>query len=220
MTGRPPTVNAYVLAELRKSIATGGLPPGRQVRQDAFAEELSVSRVPIREALKILEGEGLVSYEPHRGYFVTKLSLGDLREVYRIRELLEAEAITEGTPKLSGADIERLTDLSGDIERCAVAEDIAGMTTANRQFHFTLFGASAMPRLIRLLRVLWDATDAYRSLYYTEPGNRDRVCAEHTAMIAAARSGDADAVVRLAATHRVAAVQALAAVVGITTAQS
>jgi DNA-binding GntR family transcriptional regulator len=82
---RPPTTQEAVLAELRRMIARGEIRPGAQIVQDALADELGVSRVPLREALKMLEGEGLVTYRPHHGYFVTELSLADLLEVYRIR---------------------------------------------------------------------------------------------------------------------------------------
>src|SRR5690606_32639587 len=75
---KPPTAQQAVLAELRRFIASGSLRPGQQIRQDTLSAELGVSRVPLREALKILEGEGQVTYEAHRGYFVTELSLRDL----------------------------------------------------------------------------------------------------------------------------------------------
>ncbi len=93
---RPPTAQEAVLVELRKEIASGALRPGEQVLQEAIADRLGVSRVPLREALKILEGEGQVVYHPHRGYFVAELSVADLVEVYRIRDLLEAEAVEVG----------------------------------------------------------------------------------------------------------------------------
>src|SRR5674476_1570791 len=77
---RPPTAQEAVLAELRRLITAGLLRPGQQIVQDALAVQFGVSRVPLREALKILEGEGQVTYVAHRGYFVTELSLSDLIE--------------------------------------------------------------------------------------------------------------------------------------------
>jgi DNA-binding GntR family transcriptional regulator len=210
---RPPTTQEFVLAELRKAILTGEMPPGTPVRQDALAERLGVSRVPIREALRTLEGEGQVIYRPHRGYQVANLSLDDLLEVYRIRELLETEATLRAVPVLSPEDIERLEQADEDIMRAASADDIVGMAAANRQFHFTVLEASGMPRLSRLVRVMWDATDAYRALYYSSADNRARVHSEHKAIIAAIRAGDADEVVRLWNEHRAGAVSALRRVV-------
>lgn len=188
-----------MLDELRRAILTGEMAPGTPIRQDAIAERLGVSRVPLREALRTLEGEGQVTYRPHRGYQVADLSLDDLLEVYRIRELLE----TEATMKAVGSvDVATLEQAQRDIEKAALDNDIVGMAAANRQFHFAMLEASGMPRLTRLVRVLWDATDAYRALYYSHNDNRDRVHWEHLAIIEAVRAGDADEVVRLWNQHR------------------
>jgi DNA-binding GntR family transcriptional regulator len=210
---RPPTAQEFVLAELRRAILTGEMAPGTPVRQDALAEHLGVSRVPLREALRTLEGEGQVIYRPHRGYQVADLSLDDLLEVYRIRELLETEATLRAVPLMTAEDIERLEQSEQDILAAAAADDIVGMAAANRQFHFTVIEASGMPRLTRLVRVLWDATDAYRSLYYSSAPNRERVHNEHKAIIAAIRSGNATSVVRLWDDHRAGAVAALRQIV-------
>jgi DNA-binding GntR family transcriptional regulator len=199
---RPPTAQEAVLVELRRAIASGRLRPGEQVRQDALAEELGVSRVPLREALKILEGEGAVTYSPHRGYFVAELSVADLAEVYRIRELLEEEAVRAAVPRLRDTDLDELTELVRDCEHAGDAGDVAAMTEANRRLHFTLYDASGRPRLVRLVRILWDATDVYRAVYYDDARNRTRVDREHLAVLAALRRRDADAAVRLLAEHR------------------
>jgi DNA-binding GntR family transcriptional regulator len=199
---RPPTAQEAVLEALRRAIGTGELPPGQQIRQEALAEAYGVSRVPLREALKILEGEGQVTYEPHRGYFVTELSVTDLIEVYRIRTLLESEAVRVGVPRLSEEDIERAADAVADCEAAAARGDLTAMTAANRRLHFGLVEAARMPRLARLVRVLWDATDAYRSVYYGDGANRDAVNAEHRAVLDAVRRRDVEEVVRLLDVHR------------------
>ncbi len=218
MTGpafrRPPTAQEAVLAGLRRAIVTGDLRPGEQVRQDALAERFGVSRVPLREALKILEGEGAVTYVPHRGYFVAELSPADLEEVYRLRELLEEEAVRTAMARLTGADVEQLAGLVEACESAGRVGDVEAMTAANRTLHFTLYEASARPRLVRLVRILWDATDAYRSLYYSDEANRERVEAEHRAVLAALRDRDADAAVRLLGEHRDHAVAHIRTVLG------
>lgn len=200
MTEAPITVQ--VLDELRRMITSGELEGGRQVVQDALAAQLGVSRVPLREALKVLEGEGHVVYHPHRGYFVTELSVADLEEAYRIRALLEAEALTIAVPLLSDADIERIDQLRLAVESAAGSGDVAAIAAANRAFHFAAFEHSAMPRLVRLIRTLWDATDAYRSVYMSSPSNLDHMTAEHHAMVAAMRDGDTARVIALQAEHR------------------
>ncbi|GDY29554.1 GntR family transcriptional regulator [Gandjariella thermophila] len=213
MTGlrsaRPPTVQQYVLESLRAAITTGELAPGAPIRQDTVAERLGVSRVPLREALKILEGEGQVVYLPRRGYIVAELSLEDLVEVYRIRDLLESEAARAAVGRLTDADLERVAEAQRDVEQAATRGDLLAMTEANRRFHFAILGGCGMPRLLRIIRNLWDSTDAYRSVYYNTTANRARVEREHRAILAAVRRRDADDLVRLLAVHRDHAVAAL-----------
>lgn len=206
---RPPTAQEAVLAELRLSIISGELRPGEQVLQDALAERFGVSRVPLREALKILEGEGQVIYRPHRGYFVAELDIDDLREVYRIRDLLESEAVRVAVPQITGDELAALTMALEDVERASASGDLVTMAEANRRFHFGLIEAAQMPRLSRLVRVLWDATDVYRSLYYSDGGHREAVNDEHSAVLEAVRAGDADRAEALLRTHRERAVSAL-----------
>ncbi|NUR57878.1 MAG: GntR family transcriptional regulator [Catenulispora sp.] len=207
---RPPTAQQFVLAEVRRAITSGELKPGSAIRQEALAERLEVSRVPLREALKTLEGEGLVSYRAHRGYRVAELSMADLREVYRLREILEAEAVRAAMP-LDDAVFAELEAAQALVEQAAERGAVEEMARANRRFHFALYEAAGMPRLLRIIGTLWDSTDAYRSLYYAGADNRRHVLAEHRAALAALRAGDAEGAVRWFDRHRSAAVETLAA---------
>ncbi|MFJ5707450.1 GntR family transcriptional regulator [Streptomyces sp. NPDC093105] len=209
---RPQTAQQFVLAELRSAITGGELRPGAPIRQDALAARLEVSRVPLREALKTLEAEGLVVHHVHRGYFVAELSLADLEEIYRIRALLETEAVVQAMTLAPDDLVATLEDIQHEVERAAGAGDVTAMAEANRRFHLTLIDACGMPRLVRLITTLWDATDAYRSLYYTDPGHRDQAVHEHHAVLSALREHDTDAAVRRLDDHRAHAVAALRAV--------
>jgi DNA-binding GntR family transcriptional regulator len=208
-TGRRATAQDAVLAALRSDILTGVLGPGDQIVQEALAERYGVSRVPVREALKTLESEGQVVYHPHRGYFVAELSVADLLEVYRLRVILESEAIHHAVPRLTDASVEALAGLLADVDAAAARDDVIAMTAANRRFHFAIFDAAGLPRLSRILRQLWEATDAYRALYFSAPRNRERVAGEHARMLAALRARDADALVALHDEHRENSVEAV-----------
>jgi len=199
---RRVTAQDAVLSGLRTDILTGDLGPGDQIVQEVLAERYGVSRVPLREALKMLESEGQVVYHPHRGYFVAELSVADLLEVYRLRTLLEEEAIRAAVPTLTDDDVAALGDLLADIAVAGAAGDVLAMTAANRRFHFAIFDAAGLPRLTRLLHQLWDATDAYRALYFQAPINRTRVAREHVRMLTALQSRDADLLVTLHDAHR------------------
>jgi DNA-binding GntR family transcriptional regulator len=206
---RPPTAQEAVLAELRRSILEGELAPGAQILQDRIAEQLGVSRVPVREALKMLEGEGQVSYAPHRGYFVTELDAAELMEVYQIRDILEAEAVTRALPHLGDDDYERMQEAVDDMEAAEGRGDIVALTAANRRFHFALMEPCGMPRLLRIIRQLWDSTDPYRSVYFGHERHRKTVRQEHRAILRAVRERNADELVRELTEHRLHAVESL-----------
>lgn len=211
---KPPTAQEAVLAELRRALAVRELSPGQQIRQELLAERYGVSRVPLREALKILEGEGRVTYHPHRGYFVAQLSGEDLVEVYRLRELLEPEAIAAAVPSLTARDLTELSAAAGRVESASRRGNLGEVGAANRRFHFLLFEASGRPVLTRLLGQLWDATDAYRAVYFADERNRERVTAEHELMLAAYRAADVARAVDLQAAHRAHSVSALLQLLG------
>ena len=211
---RPPTAQEFVLGELRRMIATGELRAGEQIKQDALSEQLGTSRVPLREALKILEGEGQVTYHPHRGYFVAELSADDLAEVYRIRRLLEDEAVSIAIPNLTDTDVALLETAMLAVEHAGMNGDISELSRANREFHFMLIERAGLPRLTRLIRQLWDATDAYRSVYFAEPVNRIQVEREHRQIMDAIRERDIPRTIALMNTHRDHAVKRVSKVLG------
>jgi len=208
-TQRPGTAQEYVLDWLRAAVLNRELLPGEPIRQDAIAERLGVSRVPLREALKILEGEGQVTYRRHHGYTVTELSLADLLEVYRIRKLLEDDAVRLAVHNVTADHIAALTTIEREIEAAGEAGDLVTMAEANRRFHFLLLECAESPRLVRMIRLLWDATDAYRSVYYSDGHNRSRVHNEHRAILTALRKRDVDQVLQLLDAHRSHAIEAL-----------
>jgi DNA-binding GntR family transcriptional regulator len=198
---------------MRRAITSGELKPGQQLVQDVIAAELGVSRVPVREAMRALESEGHITHVPHRGYFVADLSAEDLREITKIRDLLEGEAIRSAVPALTDEHIEQLQHACDQVAQCATAGDYRAMTEANRVFHFTLLEAADMPRTIRILRNMWDATELYHSLYFADTKHRAQVNREHKAILAAARKRDTETLVRLLAEHRQHAIAAVDAVI-------
>ncbi len=212
MTGAV-TAQENVLRAVRQLIATGHLEPGQQVVQDSLAAQLGVSRVPLREALKVLEGEGQVVYSPHRGYFVADLSVDDLTEVYRIRALLEEEALNVGIPLMTDEDVDYILELKAAVETVAESGDVSEISAANRKFHFAMFELSNMPRLVRLIKNLWDATDAYRSVYMANPSNLHQMSLEHDEMFDALVARDIARVVAMQATHRENSVTAVSRVI-------
>ncbi|SDK38048.1 DNA-binding transcriptional regulator, GntR family [Actinopolyspora mzabensis] len=208
---RPPTTQQFVLDELRRAILSRELAPNQPIRQDSVAHELGVSRVPLREALKTLEAEGQVVYRPHRGYTVAELSLADLLEVYRLRELLETEASLVSATKADERDSATVRAELRAVAEAAANGDLVEMIAANRRFHFAILEPADMPWLMRMVRTLWDTTDAYRAVYYNAPANRSRVLEEHEAIVRAFEARDGAELAGLLQQHREHAVAALRA---------
>ena len=197
-----------MLAEIREQLLDGRLAPGGSIRPDALGDELGVSAVPVREALRILEGEGHVHYRPHRGYVVATLDVDDLIEIYRIRELLETEAVRRAIPQLRGDTVAHLREIVHEMDE--VQDDVISLTAVNRRFHFTLFEAAEMPQLVRVLRILWDSSDRYRLRYLMSPENRRLVHDQHQRMMQAVFDGDVETFIDESQKHRAHAIGALA----------
>ena len=206
---RVTTVQHATLSWLRDQIASGRYEPLEQLRQENVARDFGVSVPPVREALKTLEAEGQVVYYPRRGYFVAKLSAAELVETYTIRDLLETEATKRAVGALDDDDIARMKSAIREMERAHRSDDLAVMTASNRRFHFTVFDAAGMPRMAEMIRVLWDSTDRYRSVYYATSAHRRRVNAEHRAIMTAIANGEAESAATLLREHRTHALEAL-----------
>lgn len=198
-----------VLRELRNRILSRRFRPGDPIRPDVVAAEINVSRVPVREALKILEGEGQVIYRPHHGYYVTELRIADLVEIYRIRQILESEATRVAIDLGLNESLTLMHEAMTEMESLG-PQDILPMTAANRRFHFALLAAAKMPHLLHHIGLLWNATDPFRSLYYMEEAHLELVHAEHREIFKAVSGGDVEEAVGLLDLHRNNAIDALA----------
>lgn len=206
------TAQQSVAAGLRQAIVERDLRPGDKVRQEEFARRFGVSVIPVREALRVLEGEGQVTYAPRQGYVVASLSLSELAEIYRLRELLEGEAVRAAMPHLLDTQVDAIGAGFAAVSDALAAGLVSEAMAANRQAHFELFEAARMPVLQRHIRMLWDSTEAYRALYYNEAPGRETVDREHAAILAALRRRQSDRVLTLLDQHRRHALAALSRV--------
>lgn len=202
-----------MLAEIRRMIMSREIKPGEHVRQGEISESLQVSRLPIREALKVLEAEGQLTYQPHHGYTVARFSMRELSEIYRMRQLLESEMLRKVAPETGQPLIERLQSLMAEMESLSEAEDLLRFTEANREFHMSVFEAADMPQFMRVVKLLWQVSDSYRSLFFNDPASRRRVQGEHRRIVEACKSGSAEEAVAAMNEHRSNAMADLAAVI-------
>ena len=180
------------------------LAPGAQIRQVELASRLGLSRSPLRQALSALETEGLVTHEQQRGYFVARMSVDHLTQIYRMRELLETELLrTVRTPE--PAELAGLAARNDAIQAAMDDGDVAGMLVANRAFHFGLFDLSPLGAIRQDVGRLWNTSEPYRATYLWLPTTRRRIIREHEQMLAALARGDRARLVQIADRHRNAA---------------
>lgn len=188
----PPTVAGYVLDAIRDGILSGRYPEGEKLDQQALADELGVSLIPVRESLRQLEAEGLVRIYPHRGAFVAELSVDELKEIYLIRETLEELATQLAVPNLTRRTLEQLGNLVAQMEQATAAQDFDRLLDLNRSFHFAVYEASRRPLLVQMINGLWDRSTLYRRLYTHLPERAPQALAEHKEIYAACQEGDAE----------------------------
>lgn len=205
----PGTTQQHAVAWLRQAIIAGELAPGRRVIQEDIAERIGVSVAPVREALRVLEQEGQLTYRPRRGYFVTELRIEDLEEIYALRQVLEERAARHALPGLDDDALERVALAAKECVDAAEAGDVAAELAANRRFHFAILEAPDQPHALRLIRLLWDSTEAYRALYYNSPEERRASVDAHERILEAIRGGDADRLVAELDAHRQRALEVL-----------
>jgi DNA-binding GntR family transcriptional regulator len=198
----PSTTTQHALDALRRAIVAGELRPGARIGQDEFAGQLGVSIAPVREALRILEQEGQVTYLPRRGYFVTALEIADLEEIYALRAVLEDRAARHAIANLDELGLERNMLAASDFVNAVDTADVAAELEANRRFHLAILDSPDRPHTMRMIRQLWDSTEAYRALYYNLAEERRSAVAAHDRILEALRKRDAGRLVNELDAHR------------------
>lgn len=174
-----------VAEQLRQAILDGGLAPGERIKQDAVAKQFGVSRLPVREALKALAGEGLVMLERDVGATVTLLDPRELLEIYRLREAIEPMMITAAAQRITDAELAEAKQLDAAGESCTQAEDVEGYLLNDRAFHTCLLSAARMPRAFGIVRNLWQIAERYRRVYTILPHRLEISVVEHRMIVEA-----------------------------------
>ncbi|HMB61058.1 MAG TPA: GntR family transcriptional regulator [Xanthomonadales bacterium] len=151
-----------VTSGIRDLILSGELQPGTRIGQDALAKRFGTSRLPVRDALRQIESEGLIILTPNSSARVAKLELQEFAEIYRIRELIEPLALSESIPNMSDEQIESLEAAVREIER---TRDSDVFLKLDREFHLSSYRAANMPQLESLVARFWNTTQHYRRAY-------------------------------------------------------
>lgn len=194
---RQGTAPETIAAALRAEILSGATRPGTLLRQEDLAARFAMSRIPVRDALRLLEAEGLVTIATNRGAQVTQLSRGEVAEIYHLRILLECDCLGAAIARMTDADLDRIERVR---QRAEIDAATAEWNEGDWTFHAALYQPSGHGRQIEMIRSLRTTSDLYAAAHQALPKERKRWLADHRAIVAACRAGrTADAVAVLKA---------------------
>lgn len=179
---------------LRHAILSGDIAPGERIRQEDIAERFGTSRLPVREALRMLENEGLTENLANKGARVPFLSAHQVDVVYKMRESLEALALSESIPRLDKFTLTRLDAIQSEIEANAESGDVQRFLELDRQFHLGSYTACTVEPLASTVVRLWNTTQPYRRAFVelSGPGRMWIVNAEHRLILDSIERRDVD----------------------------
>lgn len=193
-------VSQRIADSLRADILAGRRAPGERIRQEIIAEEFGVSRLPVREALRIVESEGLVTLVANTGAWVSSMNLAECTETYLIRERLDPLLLSLAVPMYTDDFLAELSELAQRIEQ---VKDVEEYLRLDRQFHLLSYAPAATSSLGSMVERLWNTTQHYRRAYTRLIGwdGLEMTHLEHRLLIEAFRLRDAEEAERLMHGH-------------------
>ena len=197
----PIALYQEVAERLRQRIFSHELPPGTWGDEQALGEYYGISRAALREALKVLASEGLVTLKPRRGCYVTEISERDLDEVFSVMSMLEGECARSSAAKANTADLERLRAIHADLENAAAAADIDGFFEANQAFHLALQEIADNRWLLHVIEDLRKVIKLSRHHSLFSEGRLEQSLSEHREILQALLARDGQRAEELMRAH-------------------
>lgn len=196
------TRTQVVVEVLREKILSGDIAAGEPLRQSALAEELNVSRIPVREALLQLEAEGLVKFEAHKGATATVLSAAQVTELFELRAMIETDLLAKAIPNLQEEDIVLAEKVLEQLESAFKHENAIGSwSELNTQFHTYLYKPANRPHTLEVVHGLNTNCDRYIRLQLLLTGGIPRAEQEHRDLLAHCKNKDIAKATDLLRTH-------------------
>lgn len=205
----PTALYQEVAERLRQRIYAHELPPGGWVDEQAIADQYGISRTPLREALKVLASEGLVTLKPRRGCYVTEISEQDLDEIFPLMAILEGRCAAETARKATATDLARLEAIHQELETHAAAGRIEGFFDANQRFHAELQAIANNRWLTHVIHDLRKVLKLTRMHSLTIEGRLQQSLIEHRQILSALKARDAVVAEKAMHDHLLAGRQAL-----------
>jgi DNA-binding GntR family transcriptional regulator len=201
------TASHRIADALRAAILDGRYQPGERIRQEDVAVRSGASRIPVREALRLLQAEGLVTLVANSGAWVARLTLAECAELYQIRERLEPLLLRASLPGLDGAALDRMAGLADAMEAAGANAGDASVDAflrADRDFHLASYAAAAPGETSAIIGRMWNSTQHYRREFTKIASRRASLAVthlEHRLLVDCLRRGDADDAERVLVMH-------------------
>lgn len=192
---------AAILDELRRVILDGAAAPGTPIPIGAVAHIFGVSPIPVRESLRTLIGEELVTQRPNHGYAVAQLTATEFAEMYIVRETLETAALRVAVHKATDAERAEAEAVHSRLEAATRADDPVAYHRLSRVFHLSLTRPSNMLRLLHMLEAAWNITEPVQPMVHVPSDARTGLHSDHRQMLNAFLSGDAPALLAAVEKH-------------------
>ena len=190
-----------VFENIRKAIIEGVLKPGERLMEIQLSEQLGVSRTPVREAIRMLELEGLVVMLPRKGAYVANISKKDLMDILEVRVGLEGLAAYCATDRMTKDHIKKLETISKELEEAVYKNDVETMLAKDEEFHTLIFEATGNKRLISMMINIWETVYRFRLMYMSDYSSAVNTVDEHKKIIEAFKKGKANLAEKLAKEH-------------------
>lgn len=190
-----------VFETLREAIIHQTLKPGERLMEIQLAEEMGVSRTPVREAIRKLELEGLVVMVPRKGAYVASISMKDIHEVYELRSALEALAASLAAARITDEELEEMERQMVKEAKETDENNLQGIVTIDTTFHDLLYKAANNQRLVQFINILQEQLQRFRAATLSSPGRSKYALEEHKKIVEALANRDAKLAARLATEH-------------------
>lgn len=198
---RHRTLAEYVLDELRQWVVLGKIPPGARLEVDKLADDLGSSRIPVREAVRQLESEGLLANIPRRGVIVPEVRSQDIDDAYHLLESVELLAAQRAVKTVTAGTLEAMRTWAQEMDRLVDQPRSEAMLVAHRSFHFAMFETVGEGILLRHLRMLWYACERFLTASMPDPERADSAHQEHWRLIELLETGDVEEMTELLRHH-------------------
>ncbi len=181
-----------VYEQLKRQILTGRITPGTRMMEVELAEEMGVSRTPVREAIRKLEKEGLVTIEPRRGAYASDISVKDMVDTLEVREDLEGLAAALAAERMTEEQINELVKITEGYSEAILNSDTEKIIHFDEKFHKYIVSCSGNKTLIQLSEIVQELALRFRYIYYDDFSRYENMPVEHRQIIEAITSGDAE----------------------------